>query len=160
MKRGADWQAALELRHYQYHKADQARIWPAHPGAKVVRGRALFDAKGPPDYFGTISGRLLLFDAKSTEEETWPISLLKPHQAQDLEAADRFGGFAFLAISVADRRSFVMPWHSMQSLYWTWLPGHKPGDRAPIPRLSPSSPGAIGIPSYTDWLPVIRELLS
>jgi hypothetical protein len=49
--------------------------------------------KGAPDFIGlpTPPGRAVLFDAKSTRQPRWPISLLAPHQATAFERLTSVG---------------------------------------------------------------------
>lgn len=155
MKRGGGWERALEVRHAQY-RAElpvEAVVFRTHPGVKVVRGRAIWETKGPPDYTGIACGKPVLFDAKEcrAKSKRWKVSIA-PHQARDLEAFWIAGGTSFIALRIHGVGDFVLPWANIREDFWEGNFNYIGGQEA-------VAYGA-KMPEPAHWLPVIRELFS
>lgn len=119
MRRGKALEVRLAAMHQTYLVRGVARIHKAHPEAKMVNGRMVYSAKGPPDFIGTIAGgRSVVFDAKESSGKTFRLGNVPPHQAKDMEACVNLGGLAFLYVhtTVAE---WVLPWESIRELYWS-----------------------------------------
>ena len=78
----------------------------------MCKGRLqlIAEAVGPADYQGVLKGgRALALEAKHTDDETLPRSVIKAHQADDLDAVHALGGLSLLAVRFG-RVVFVVPW--------------------------------------------------
>lgn len=76
-------------------------------------------SKGPPDYIAVGHGLALLFDAKSTRLPSWPVHLLKPHQAAAFDAFDRVGGRSFIYLRTAEGEAVVF-WRDFRDRWRKW----------------------------------------
>jgi hypothetical protein len=104
------------------------------PRFRMVNGKWTPDAKGdrPPDFSACVGGRSILFDAKSTEEETWPVSLLKAHQSVALDRHLSAGGMSAVFLRLRSRGDAVhrwLPWALVSPVFWAWwdAPGSSAG---------------------------------
>lgn len=91
--------------------------------------------KGPPDYLAV--GRValrgseggepasVLFDAKSTRSPRWSLHLLKPHQAQALDAFDKAGGVAGLYLRTTEGDAWIA-WPDVRERWRRWYASGKP----------------------------------
>jgi hypothetical protein len=83
------------------------------------------DANGSkaPDFSACVGGLSVLFDAKSTEADRWPVSLLKAHQAVSLDDHAKAGGVSGLLIRFRSRGEAVdrwLPWADVRERFWGW----------------------------------------
>lgn len=75
--------------------------------------------KGPPDYLAIGHGLAVLFDAKSTRASSWPVALLKPHQASAFDQFEAAGGLAAIFLRTADGDCWV-PWRDFRPKWRRW----------------------------------------
>lgn len=131
MKRGLSWELQLGAWHDAYRRDRRAFVVKTNPPVKLLsrvdrsgQFRACFAASGPPDFIGTLapSGTTVVFDAKETVKERWPLADLPRHQAVDLEACMMNGGVAFVALRIQDV-GFVLPWERLGPIYKRWALG-------------------------------------
>lgn len=123
MKRGAGWEACLENWHRAYRADRLAWVVKTNPPVKLLQGGAVFSAKGPPDYIGTlVGGRCVVFDAKDTASARWNLAEVKEHQAAHLQHASQLGAFCFIALRQRGA-GFVLPWDAIEPLYRAWFRG-------------------------------------
>lgn len=91
-KRGSLCETRCDVWHQQYRAAGVATVVHCHPKVGVDRqGKVFFSGVGPPDYMGAYRGLSetwygICFDAKETAKPNLAYSMVKPHQAQHLEA--------------------------------------------------------------------------
>ena len=102
---GQSLEDALNFAHSLY--ANRGQVWVRH---NEIRGRfrsrgggqAEFTpspAKGAPDYYGCVDGRMVAFDAKSTgNKKTWMLDGRRVHQYHDLLEIARAGGVCWFAV--------------------------------------------------------------
>lgn len=111
-----------------YLRRDElACVHKTEPAIKVLseprdgKFTACFDSDGPPDFIGMIktNGLHVVFDAKATDADRFPLKMIERHQAMDLEAAAP-AGFSFIALLI-QREGWVLPWwRALAPLYWDW----------------------------------------
>lgn len=87
-------------------------------------------SKGAPDYTALGDGCPVLFDAKSSQGVTWSLHLLKPHQAQALDAWHAAGGLAGIYVRLADGDMWIM-WRDIRARWRRWYVSGK-ADRLTI----------------------------
>lgn len=121
--RGKGWETKLDDQHTRYRAEARAVIFQAHPGTRVVGGRAIRQ-KAPPDFFGVVNRRVgdglaVLFDAKRHEGTRWPLAKLERHQAVALEAWQVNGGLAGIALWL-NGHTFWIDWNELGPLWWGW----------------------------------------
>lgn len=64
----------------------------------VRLNQSFIKSKSTVDYCGVYKGRYITFEAKSTEEKTFPFSNIKLHQHEHLKMIHSLGGIAFYII--------------------------------------------------------------
>jgi len=129
-----------DLTRFHLRRAD---IYAHKNNPDIGRGK-----KGPPDFTACVNGRGVLFDAKSTREETWPVSLLKPHQATALERFRSAGGVAAIYLRLATGDRWVT-WPEFRERWRDWYATGRPH------RLSVADGVAV---SNCDWPAVIDSV--
>lgn len=108
------------------------RIEHRGPGGRV-RGRA---KKGNVDFVGSsrlIGGRKIVFDAKSTKGDRFPLKNIKNTQMTALvNQAGAGGAIAFVLVEFSElERYFVAPLAWLKPWWDAWWEGEFTGDRAP-----------------------------
>src|SRR5262245_1307952 len=99
MRKGEQWERILEAYHETYREEGRAVVFHAHPGVRRDKyGRIHYESEGPPDFFGYMAGRAVMFDAKDIVDDTFRFKNLPGHQALALNAASSHGAFTFLAV--------------------------------------------------------------
>lgn len=118
-KRGSLCETRCDVWHQRYREQGVATVVRCHPKVGVDRqGKVFFSGVGPPDYMGAylVDGvwRNICFEAKETAKPNLAHSMLKPHQAQLLEAFNIAGwdtGIVALHTSNHDKDRMVWyPW--------------------------------------------------
>lgn len=95
-----------------------------------AQGRVV--SKGTLDFLGDYRGRLVTFDAKSTKTKSFPLRLIKRHQATIVRNAHQRGAIAFFLVEFTDTGAYyAMPWPVLAP--W-WGEFDMMGDPASIPR--------------------------
>lgn len=94
----------IEMTNNQYRNSDVADVRKIPPPLKVgkVSGKsvnAYLDKATWVDYNGIFRGRSLLFDAKETTVERFPLANLADHQFQTLKSWHRHGSITFLIVA-------------------------------------------------------------
>jgi hypothetical protein len=73
---------------------------------------------GLPDYLAVSRSLNVMFDAKSCASVRWPVSLVKPHQAEALDRFMSVGQSAiYLRLPTGDR---WLPWGRVGPAFWLW----------------------------------------
>lgn len=150
---GKAWESFLDDLHALYARQGLAWVIRTPPPVKVLSGiqkgtfRACFEGEGPPDYAGAVRGVPVVFDAKSTARDRWPLAEVKPHQAAHLDAAQHAGAFAFVALK-CPAGGVVLPWRELAPLWYQWQKHKRTNTRAPAgtASLSLDDIAAIGLP--------------
>ncbi len=78
---------------------------------------------GPPDFTACVGGRSVLFDAKSIEGGTWPVSLIAGHQAVALDRHLAAGGVSAIFLRLRSQSDPVdrwLPWAVVGPVFWRW----------------------------------------
>lgn len=104
--RGAGLEATLDLAHGLYNRRGTARIrryFLAGSFRKQARGGAVLvplpKADQPPDYHGCVAGRMVVFDAKETDDPArWRLDSRYGHQVDRLAWWAEAGALAFFAV--------------------------------------------------------------
>jgi len=159
---GQSLEDLLDFAHSLYWNRE--RVWVRH---NEIRGRfrsrgggqAEFTpspAKGAPDYYGCIDGRMIAFDAKSTgNKKTWMLDGRRVHQYLDLCEIAVAGGVCWFAVE----------YRLSQTLYLLRvnLPFADTAFGAIVPKLDfsrdvqPSNVITVAYQEgYYDWLSVVR----
>lgn len=138
---GKAFQDLIKAQNKTYKKAGladieetTAKVQIQHRGpGGMVRGRA---KKGNCDFVGSshlIGGRKLVFDAKSTKGQSFPLKNIKDHQMTRLEnQAGAGGAIAFLLVEFSDLgRYFIAPLRWLLPWWQAWREGEFTGDKAP-----------------------------
>lgn len=90
----------------------QAVIEKMEVANKFVGGKMIYTDKGPPDFMGAMKGgQAIVFDAKSTKGQSFPLANItrRRHQLTFLERMAKLGALAFYLIEFADHgRYFVL----------------------------------------------------
>lgn len=124
---GDGFERALDRMHAIYTQrtpsAYVVRLGP--PTRPVGHGEALRfinTSKGPPDYLAVHGFYTYLFEAKSTEGDAMSYGMIKPHQAQQLTAAERAGCYVISGVVAQIGRvgAWWLPWRSLGPLWWRW----------------------------------------
>lgn len=142
--RGRAWEALLEVMHTHYQKTRRALVVRCYPEMRNVDGHWVQIGAGPPDYVLLAGGLTVLIEAKQVAIARWAFSLLKDHQALQLDAAERQGahGAVLLRFSTAGRTCLLL-WRTLGPLWWRWKRGE-------APRASLTLDDAIGIACWND----------
>jgi hypothetical protein len=160
------WEEVLVMQHDLYREAGTAWVVKTNPSMRIVKGKPFFAAKAAPDFIGIIAPGVLdpscgpmmvVFDAKSTLEESWSYALLELHQAKDLESVMLKGGLAFLVIELPVGR-FLAMWKDIRASWWVWLESYRPGSRAPMPRLFKNDL-MFAIKDGTNWIHTLKRIM-
>lgn len=67
-------------------------------GAKVITG--FYEAKSTVDYDGIYQGKAITFEAKTTKNKSFPLSMVADHQIKYLDQAERQGATSFLIVQM------------------------------------------------------------
>ncbi|MEG0260650.1 MAG: Holliday junction resolvase RecU [Carnobacterium sp.] len=102
--RGAKLEMLVEMTNKKYSSALIASInkVPTPVKIKKVTGKDVegVKAKGEwVDYVGIYKGKMIVFDAKETTQERWPIKNIRPHQYAYLQMHSYHGAIAFLLVA-------------------------------------------------------------
>ncbi|PZW01438.1 Holliday junction resolvase RecU [Metamycoplasma auris] len=73
--------------------------------------RAIIKGKSSVDYYGVLNGRFIAFEAKSTEENTLPLSNIRNHQIEYLNMVEKHKGIAFWIIYFKVQNTFFLIFH-------------------------------------------------
>lgn len=103
-KKGSKLEMLIDMTNNQYRNSDLADIRKIPPPLKVgnVSGKkvdAYLDKATWVDYNGIYKGKSLLFDAKESTIERFPLANLANHQYQTLKSWHRHGAVSFLIVS-------------------------------------------------------------
>ena len=103
-KKGSKLEMLIDMTNNQYRNSDIADVRKVPPPLKVgnVSGKkvdAYLDKATWVDYNGIYKGRSLLFDAKESIVERFPLANLADHQYNTLKSWHRHGGVSFLIIA-------------------------------------------------------------
>jgi penicillin-binding protein-related factor A (putative recombinase) len=123
--RGRALEQALEALHAHWMATAQAYVQRNHPPVRQIRARStggfvgVRTGSGPPDYTCCTGGRVLVFDAKHTEDTAVRFDKLATvDQAAQLSSALTAGvGAAVYIHSTRHAMSYLVPW---SSLVWPW----------------------------------------
>lgn len=123
-KLGESWETQIRVANDLLRRDELACVHKTNPTVRVlskpIEGKfeACFSEEGPPDFIGLIktNGRHVVFDAKATDGDTFPLKMIKRHQAMALEAAAPMG-FSFIAL-LFKREGWVLPWWRALSPMW------------------------------------------
>lgn len=79
------------------------------------------------DYFGICNGRSVIFDAKETSIDRFPLDKLHAHQFDILKSWHEKGARAFLLVSFAKRQSetYILPFEPLRE-FWEGFTGDGP----------------------------------
>lgn len=159
---GRAWEAQLIVWHRAYADAGHAFVVQAPPAVKViskpVNGRftACWTKDGPPDFAGSAFGRGIVFDAKDCAGSRWPLSDLAPHQARDLNTAQKAGAIAFVALRL-EGQGWVVPWSVLGPRWIRW--GKNQAARGEA-SLGVAELRQIALPMDGEgWLSAVRDLI-
>lgn len=131
--RGMKLEMLVDMTNKKYSNALIAAInkVPTPVKIKKVEGKAVegVKAKGEwVDYVGICKGKMIVFDAKETKQERWPIKNIRPHQYAFLQMHSYQGAIAFLLIG------FWLPQKNEPEIYIlridqlkTWVENPKQG---------------------------------
>jgi recombination protein U len=120
--RGKGWEQQIRVWNDRYRKEGRAWVCRTSAGIKQIgpskggRFQACYAAEGPPDFVGVADGRPVVFDAKDCTGRRWYLSQVKPHQARALEAAQKAGALAFVALRFGGD-GWVLPWKALRPLW-------------------------------------------
>ena len=133
--RGKHLEQLLELIHRRYQRTGAAYVQrngvPFVPARRApgYKGKPLgtVGSDAPPDFLALARGCVpILFDAKSTESDTWSFSLLELHQARALDAWTEAGGVAGLVVALDKMRVIGwVPWPALSVRWHTWYASTK-----------------------------------
>jgi len=128
---------ALETALEQYHRDMSASMWviKMHPKMRTGSGRRMYPiGDGPPDFMGFTESLPVCFESKEFSEDSFPLSKLKPHQADYLDRAQTHGAVSFLVVAHVPvspiERCWFIPWGMLRDHYRRWQRGHDAGQRA------------------------------
>lgn len=110
---GRRFETLIENANKQYAHAGQALIEKQEVANKFVHGKMIYSSKAAPDFMGAIKGgRAIVFDAKSTKGQSFPLLNItrRMHQLDFLTRMEKLGAIAFYLIEFADHnRYFILP---------------------------------------------------
>lgn len=103
-KKGSKLEMLLNMTNNEYRSADIAIVDKVPPPLKVgeVSGKkvkAYLDKATWVDYNGIYKGRSLIFDAKESTVERFPLANLAEHQYNTLKSWHRHGAVSFLIVA-------------------------------------------------------------
>lgn len=97
-------------------------------GTKVISG--YYEEKSTVDYDGVYQGKAIVFEAKSTQRNHFPLSMVSPHQVDYLDRANRNGAIAFLLVELSKlHRVYLLPYEQLAG----YLKRARQGGRKSIP---------------------------
>ncbi|ENY68705.1 Recombination protein U [Metamycoplasma auris 15026] len=73
--------------------------------------KAIIKGKSSVDYYGVCKGKFLAFEAKSTEDNTLPLSNIREHQITYLNMVEKHQGIAFWIIYFKIQNVFLLVLH-------------------------------------------------
>lgn len=120
---GNAWETELERYHRQYTSLHLACVFRAPPSTRIVRGRMIFVAEGPPDFAGVAGSLALVLEAKTTAESRFPLKLLQEHQAVRMDEWERHDRRNIAAVLLWMREPdvrWVLPWEDLRDRWWRW----------------------------------------
>lgn len=122
--RGAVLEQLLNMTNKQYLNTKQADIKKIPTPVQIlkVQGNKVtgtLTAGEFTDYIGISNGKTIVFDAKETREERFPLKNLHEHQYQFLKSWYEQGAAAFLIVSFAKKQDeiYYLPFEKL-SIFW------------------------------------------
>ncbi|MGE7891073.1 Holliday junction resolvase RecU [Bacillus cereus] len=137
--RGMAFEILINLANEMYKRGGVALINKRPTPVKVLKSKGsrvlngFYEAKSTVDYDGVYKGRVIAFEAKSTEKDTrFDLKNIAQHQLDYLEKAEKMGAICFFLIEFSkDKSVFVLPLSVIQSYVRM---SHQPKGKKPIPR--------------------------
>ena len=126
--RGRIWEEQLNRLHAQWASSGRAVVHRNYPEVKVKRDKkgsicgADFRGQGAPDFTIIAAGRVMVADAKSSQDPRWALRLLHPHQANSFDAVESQGGLSLLLINTPEG-SWAVPWSAAGPRWRRWFTG-------------------------------------
>lgn len=130
--RGKDFEEMLDAVHALYGQQSRAYVVRTNapirhvgPIEKSGTFRACYLGEGPPDYLCIVCGKVVVFEAKRTQQKRWSFSLLTDHQAAQLEAAETQGAVGAVMIRFVgiQARTVLLLWSELRNLWHPWRLG-------------------------------------
>ncbi|MFA9459099.1 Holliday junction resolvase RecU [Halalkalibacter sp. AB-rgal2] len=134
--RGMAFEHLINITNQQYISKGMAIINKRPTPVKVLKSQGkrvisgFFEEKSTVDYDGIYEGKSIVFEAKSTGEKRFPLSMLSKHQYDYLELAHKNGAIAFLLVEIRPlHRVFLLPVETIRH----YMEKAKKGGRKSIP---------------------------
>lgn len=97
----------------QYLLTGQAVIEKQEVANKFINGKMIYSDKAAPDFMGALKGgRAIVFDAKSTGGQSFPLANItrRRHQLEFLSRMEKLGALAFYLVEFTEHnRYFILP---------------------------------------------------
>ncbi|WP_062052382.1 Holliday junction resolvase RecU [Bacillus sp. JCM 19034] len=134
--RGMAFEHLINVTNQQYSNKGMAIINKRPTPVKVLKSKGTrvlsgyFEEKSTVDYDGIYESKPIVFEAKTTGEKRFPLSMLSKHQYDYLEQAHKNGAIAFLLIEIRPvHRVFLLPVETFRH----YMVKAKKGGRKSIP---------------------------
>lgn len=167
---GKSWEHEIQEVHDRYDADGRASCVrnpaPMRPIARLRGGewRAIFEAKGAPDYSVQAGDVSFVFDAKDAAGSRWPLDGLALHQAERFSKHERQGrnALAFVLLRLAGQ-VWLLPWttsHAGLPLCARWHRWHDGEAERGEASLDATACAEIGVPlPSADWLEAALALV-
>lgn len=110
---GKKFETLIENANKQYKFAGLALIEKQEVANKFINGKMIYSNKAAPDFMGAVKGgRAIVFDAKSTKGQSFPLANItrRMHQLDFLKGMEQLGAYSFYLIEFADYgKYFILP---------------------------------------------------
>lgn len=120
-KRGAAFETLLDYTNQIYANKGRAIINKRPTPMKIIsktkmgQNICVFDKKSTVDYDGIYAGRSIQFEAKTTQEKRFDLSMITESQIEFLQKAEQHGAVAFLLVEIRPLRNvYLVPNQMLQ----------------------------------------------
>ena len=121
--RGRRLEDLIDIANKQYHNLGLARIDKVATPIRILnikgnRVSGFLEQKSTVDYIGTANGRIVVFDAKQTKGNRFPLSNVAEHQMDYMGEIDKLGGIAFIIVEFTDINKIYRLEYERLKDYW------------------------------------------
>lgn len=135
-KRGQAFERLLDYTNQIYKSKGIALINKRPTPVKVVKSKGtrvlngFYEAKSTVDYDGVYNGRAIVFEAKTTKQQSLPLRMIADHQARYLDQAEKQGALSFLIVEMRAIKEVFLVTNDMLQKY---IKNAREGGRKSIP---------------------------
>lgn len=139
-------QEGIALFHKKYLDIRLKRVRSRMP--HIVDGQLI--RKSTVDYYGIYQGRYIAFEAKSVDQDHFPLANIRPHQLQYLRAVEQHNGISFIILFYRVEQKFYL-------LYTSTLQGQHSRHLKSRHCMEIGIPLTLIYPGILDFIPIIRD---